>query len=136
MRGAVWIVAGRVSEVIEEQRKDLIALKNSNYEKETIESAKIEAEAEIERAKGQAKSVLISQEKLTSSEVERVKSLIGLLNKESSSYLKTIELEAFSLFIAEQMVPIVYGIVHALFINSLINLFAAVVLARTKADTR
>ena len=49
---------------------------------------------------------------------------------------RTVDTAFWSLFIAEQLIPIVYGIVHALFFNSLIFLIAAVVVARTKDGTR
>lgn len=61
--------------------------------------------------------------------------LIGVFHYLESTW-RTIGIVFWSRFIAEQLVPIVYGIVHALFFNSLITLIAAVVVARTKDDTR
>jgi len=60
--------------------------------------------------------------------------LIGVFHYLESEW-RTIVTVFWYHFIAEQLVPIVYGIVHALFFNSLITLIAAVVVARTKDDT-
>ncbi|MFW9991538.1 MAG: SPFH domain-containing protein [Candidatus Odinarchaeota archaeon] len=81
--------------IIEQQRKDLIALQSANYEKEVIEKMKIEAEAEIEKAKGLAQAELIKEEKRIQAEVDRVKELIGVLKDKPGNYLRYKELEAF-----------------------------------------
>ena len=59
--------------------------------------------------------------------------LIGVFHYLESEW-RTIVIVFWYRFIAEQLVPIVYGIVHAVFFNSLITLIAAVVVARD--DTR
>lgn len=81
--------------VIEEQRKELITIQLENYEKETIDKAKIEAETEIEKAKGIAESELVKQAKMTQAEIDRVRGLIESLQNNPDKYLRLIELDAF-----------------------------------------
>ncbi len=82
--------------IIEQQRKELIALENINYEKESIEKAKIEADTEIEKARGIAEAEIMKNDKLIEADVARVSDLIKSLTENSDNYLKLIELEAFN----------------------------------------
>ena len=59
--------------LIEEQKQELIEIQISNYEKETIEKAKIQADSLIEEAKGKAQSETIKQEQMIEIEVSNVK---------------------------------------------------------------
>jgi major vault protein len=84
---------------IEELRKDLIELKNTNLRNEKISKTKVDAQAEIEKATGLAEAENIQKEALTKGELERVKKMMETLQGlGAEKYLKLVELQSIGKF--------------------------------------
>lgn len=82
---------------IQRLRQNLIDIKNENLSLEKIERAKIEGQVQILKAKSQKESEEIKQKSKASIELDRMKSIIGLLETEAGEkYLELIRAKNFA----------------------------------------